>query len=341
MADNAKGDEVKQESPPILVETNEATIARMHRGATVVPDTPAILRIEGPGAVSCLQGLLTNDVDTPGPGSLVYGALLTPKGMIILDLWALRDAEGLTLVLPLDARTTALDLFRRTLPPRLATCTDRSEAWSAAWLLGGRTGEALATAGFGPAPTAGQAVIRTLDDTPLQVAGGTEPSWFRAVIVGPNEAVASAVRNLSAAGAIEGDGDDSHLARVLAGWPALGAEIGEKTLPQEVRFDEIGGVSYTKGCYTGQETVARVHFRGHPNRALRGLVWSGDGEWSGTAVRRGDKDVGQVTSVVVTNARRLGLAVIRREVEPDEAVAAGGLPAVVIALPFPPDPQSA
>ena len=65
-------------------------------------------------------------------------------------------------------------------------------------------------------------------------------------------------------------------ARILAGWPALGAEIDERTLPQEVRYDEIGGVSYTKGCYTGQETVARLHFRGHPNRELRGLWWRSD-----------------------------------------------------------------
>ena len=53
----------------------------------------------------------------------------------------------------------------------------------------------------------------------------------------------------------------------------LGHEIVEKTLVQEVRYDEIGGVSYTKGCYTGQETVARLHFRGHTNRELRGLRW--------------------------------------------------------------------
>ena len=81
---------------------------------------------------------------------------------------------------------------------------------------------------------------------------------------------------LVAAGARPGDEGDHHAARILAGWPALGAEIDERTLPQEVRYDEIGGVSYTKGCYTGQETVARLHFRGHPNRELRGLWWRSD-----------------------------------------------------------------
>src|SRR5207253_1404740 len=71
---------------------------------------------------------------------------------------------------------------------------------------------------------------------------------------------------LAAAGAVEADPAMLELARILAGWPRLGAEVDEKTIPQEVRFDEIGGVSYTKGCYTGQETVARLHFRGRAGR---------------------------------------------------------------------------
>src|SRR5204863_149594 len=71
---------------------------------------------------------------------------------------------------------------------------------------------------------------------------------------------------LAAAGAVEAEPAMLELARILAGWPRLGAEVDDKTIPQEVRFDEIGGVSYTKGCYTGQETVARLHFRGHANR---------------------------------------------------------------------------
>src|SRR3989449_4137855 len=116
----------------------------------------------------------------------------------------------------------------------------------------------------------------------------------------PPEAAALAVR-LVAAGAVEADPVALELARILAGWPRLGAEVDEKTIPQEVRYDEIGGVSYTKGCYTGQETVARLHFRGHTNRQLRGLLFDveppaapADG-WS--AVTHLDRDVGRVTSV--------------------------------------------
>ena len=128
---------------------------------------------------------------------------------------------------------------------------------------------------------------------------------------------------------------DLHAARILAGWPALGVEIDEKTLPQEVRYDEIGGVSYTKGCYTGQETVARIHFRGHTNRELRGLALAGAGRArraDGLARREGSRH-GALDAHAWTD-RTLGLALVRREVEPGSQVVAGGRGATVVTLPF-------
>src|SRR5262249_1488645 len=61
------------------------------------------------------------------------------------------------------------------------------------------------------------------------------------------------------------------IARIAAGRPAGGLDIDESTIPQEANFDDLEAISYTKGCYIGQEVVARVHFRGHVNRHLRGL----------------------------------------------------------------------
>jgi folate-binding protein YgfZ len=121
--------------------------------------------------------------------------------------------------------------------------------------------------------------------------------------------------------------------------------MDEKTIPQEVRFDEIGGVSYTKGCYTGQETVSRLHFRGHTNRQLRGLLFETDPPavpatgWS--AVMHDEHDVGRVTSIAwlpdgggSVLGRWIGLAMLRREVPVDAVVRAAGREARVIALPF-------
>src|SRR5256886_16277681 len=114
---------------------------------------------------------------------------------------------------------------------------------------------------------------------------------------------------------------------------------------QEVRYDELGGVSYTKGCYTGQETVSRLHFRGHTNRYLRGLLFDAeppatpaDG-WS--SVTHLDRDVGRVTSLawvpesgVAGGGRWIGLALIRRDVGSGVMVRAAGRDARVVDLPF-------
>ena len=113
----------------------------------------------------------------------------------------------------------------------------------------------------------------------------------------------------------------------------MGAEIDDRTLPQEVRYDEIGGVSYTKGCYVGQETVARLHFRGHANRHLRGLLWPSAAPLAAERIVAGDRDVGSVRSTLALDDRRM----VRREVDPGTEVLAGGQRAVVLALPFAPD----
>ena len=161
-----------------------------------------------------------------------------------------------------------------------------------------------------------------------------ESAPFVALAVGLAPAVESIVARLLAAGAVPGEEVDLHAARLLSGWPALGVEIDGRTLPQEVRYDEIGGVSYTKGCYTGQETVARVHFRGHTNRELRGLRWTDSEPLDGRLVLFGEKDVGSVRSTLTLEDRVLGLGLLRREVSPGETVTAGGRRARVVSLPF-------
>src|SRR5204862_4337505 len=146
----------------------------------------------------------------------------------------------------------------------------------------------------------------------------------------------TAIRNrLIGAGAHTASSEALELARILAGWPRLASEVDEKTIPQEVRFDEIGGVSYTKGCYTGQETVSRLHFRGHANRQLRGLLFEADPPaapatgWN--AVTHDEREVGRVTSIAwlpdgggSVLGRRIGLAMVRREVPSGAAVRAAG-----------------
>jgi tRNA-modifying protein YgfZ len=303
-------------------------------GSAVVVDHPAVFHVTGPGALTCLQGLFTNDLEHPGEGSLTYGAMLTPKGMIVVDAWVLRQGGAVTLIAPAAGRDPARDIFQKALPPRLAKAEDLTGAFAVAWVLGAHGLQTLVQAGIGAPESAGRVLQHDGAGGPLLVALAPDSAPFGALLSGSEAAVESVVRRLLIAGALRGEAGDLEAARILAGWPALGTEIDEKTLPQEVRYDQIGGVSYTKGCYIGQETVARIHFRGHTNRELRGLTWREPGAPAGRAVVAREKEVGTVRSTLTVDGRTVGLALVRREVEPGADVMAGGRDATVVALPF-------
>lgn len=318
--------------PDIVLD--RARFDRVRHGATAVTSEPAVFRIAGPGALGCLQGMLTNDLEKPGDDSLVYGAILTPKGMIVVDSWVIRQADALTVIIAAEGRDAALGIFQRTLPPRLARVTDLTGQSRVVWLLGGHGFQVLAKSGIRVPESAGRVVSVGGDLSPVAVALAPESAPFVGLMVGMAPAVDALAARLLASGAVAGDAGDLRAARLLGGWPTLGMEIDERTLPQEVRYDEIGGVSYTKGCYTGQETVARLHFRGHTNRELRGLRWAGTESLAGREVTVGEKEVGVVRSTLTLEDRRLGLGTIRREVAPGDVVLAGGAEARVVALPF-------
>ena len=124
-------------------------------------------------------------------------------------------------------------------------------------------------------------------------------------------------------------------ARIEAGIPRYGREFDGETMPAEAGLDERA-VSFSKGCYPGQEPVARLHYRGHPNRGVRGLWFAGDARPQAAAdVMLGEKRVGRVTSPVVSPTYgSIALAVLRREVPDGAQVDAGGVAGVVKALPF-------
>ncbi len=305
-----------------------ARLKALRTGKIVVAQRAAVFKIEGAGALQCLQGLLTNDLVAAGDGSFVYGALLTSKGMIVVDPLVEREGDRFTLVMEMAGRERAAELLGRVLPPRLARTTDLSDQWSVVWVLGSCGFERLGRASGAGHPGHGRAV-RVSED--LILAGAPAQGACAGILVGR----VATLDSLLELGAVErGAAADLAAARVLAGWPTLGREIDERTLPQEVRFDELGAVSYVKGCYTGQETVARVHFRGHVNRTLRGLRIEGAMPLEERALRLGDREVGTVRTVVRLEDHQLALALVRREVEEGTQLRSGDRPATVVALPF-------
>jgi folate-binding protein YgfZ len=317
-------------------------VERLRASAIVAPAEVGVLDLTGPGAVASFQGLLTSDIEQPGDGAFVYGALLTPKGMIVVDGWAARLGGGarVRFTVPAEGRERAATILQRSVPPRLARMADRSADSAVLRVAGAHAVAILGAAGLPAPPHAGHVVEATLEDVPLEVARASERAPFVFQITVATEHQAAVVARLVRGGAAVAEPAALELARILAGWPRLASEVDEKTIPQEVGYDEIGGVSYTKGCYTGQETVSRLHFRGHANRNLRGLLFETDSPappaegWS--AVTEDERDVGRVTSIAwVAGADRwIGLAVIRRDVPVGAVVRAAGREARVVTLPF-------
>lgn len=320
--------------PPVALDGTR--LARLQNGAVMVRLPASVVQVHGPGALPCLQGLLTNDLVQPGDGTMVYTALLTPKGMIVADMWVLRLLPERLLVIGDPASSTAtLGVFRRSMPARMAAVDDLSPRREALWLCGDRALPSLANAGFTLPDADNRVVAHGSGDAELLVARPHTGAPFRAVLVGGPEPLTEAATTLKQAGVTPGDADDLEAARILSGWPRLGAEILEKTLPQEVRYDDIQGVSYTKGCYLGQETVARLHFRGHTNRELRGLVWNDTPPLEDRTVRgKEGNEVGTIGSVLVLPNVTVGLAILRREIGPGDVVTTGGRQARVVSLPF-------
>ncbi len=295
----------------------------------------SVIDLRGPRAVECAQGITTNDVAGAGDGSFIYGAILTPKGMIISDLWSVRDNDTVSLIIPAPATESVSSVLRKSIPPRLARINDLSDETVVFRLVGPRALEVASSAGF-HIPDSGHTVWCVVDSSKCLVNRPTDPAPFALQLNVPVHDAAQVSKHLQQSGAEPGPDTALELARILAGWPRLGSEIGEKTLPQEVRFDDINGVSYTKGCYTGQETVARLHFRGHANRGLVGIAWDDQPELEVESIIQGDSEIGRVTSIVWLDPidKYIGMGMVRLTSDLSQPVVASNAEASLLELPF-------
>src|SRR6184192_4860847 len=168
-------------SPPTTVArlipgaVSPARLAALRTGAVLARAEAAVVTLTGPGAVTAAQGLLTNDVEQPGDGAFVYGALLTPKGMIVVDAWVARLGATVGFTVPGDGRDRAVAIFTRSVPPRLARLHDHGADVAIYRLVGPRAFAAATAAGL-EVPSAPGRVVQSAGD--VVTARGTEPAPF-------------------------------------------------------------------------------------------------------------------------------------------------------------------
>ena len=290
--------------------------------------------VRGGEAVEFLQGQVSNDVEALTPGTGCYATILTHKGKLRTDLRILRGkgvgarpaepgASAEDDFLWLDTEAIGHAVLRHMLVTyalgRDVQWEDLTEDHAILSLIGPGADDLAPEAppqdehSF----TDSGAGLWVRTDLGLDVLCGTgRADELRAEL-----------------GVEEVSGEAAECVRIESGRPRLGVDMDAETMPQEAGINERA-VDFEKGCYVGQETVARLHWRGKPNRHLRGLRLSEPVERR-TDILLGDKVVGRVSSTCVSpRYGPIALALVRREAAPGDTVRAGSADAEVVELPF-------
>ncbi|MCZ6477145.1 MAG: hypothetical protein O6851_02380, partial [Gemmatimonadetes bacterium] len=301
----------------------------------------SLIRIEGDRAEEMLHGLLTNRVMGMQAHRAVYTFILTPKGRLVAALRLLRLDGGYWLDLPALCQEAVLAHLRKYLPPIFATfeptdvrrigvvgplATSALDAWA---------GEPISLE------------LAALEARPLERGDGAKILIRREDVEGAGydvyvagDAVQSVLAALEEAIATVGGGvigrETWAVFRVEHGIPVWGTDFDQDNLAQELGQDERA-ISFDKGCYTGQEVVARIHFRGHVNRILRGFRLPRPAE-ARQPLYEGERERGVITSPAVSpRFGPIALGYARFEIPPGAwlSLEPGGQTEVqVVALPF-------
>ncbi|WP_419162579.1 YgfZ/GcvT domain-containing protein [Candidatus Palauibacter sp.] len=351
----------------------------------------SVVAVSGTAALRVVNGLVSNDVSQVERGGGTYSFLLDRRGRVIVDLRVLPvpgfegqagdygggEKDPTPSTVWLDAPSSGLAALASHLdkyvPPIFAKHQPTSVAvYSLIGPLSAETlgrWEAHSGVDFGRRPDE----LTPLEATTVRLRRGVALLVRREKVEGPGfdlyidraaAIAASEVRDelvavVADTGGVIAAASDWEILRVEAGLPRLGSELGPERLAQEAGQDSRA-ISFAKGCFTGQEVVARIHYRGHVNRHLRGLRWvsttsaapGSPGTTNGRADPKpavgstlhpvsdsaGRKPVGIVTSAVLSpRFGPIALAYIRRELEPGDTVVAAdapGAPFRVTTLPF-------
>ena len=318
--------------------------ARRHAAVLDRSDRGRIV-VSGADRASYLQGLLTNDIVALQAGQGCYAAYLTPQGRMIADLYVYELGDVILLTMDGAVKETVLAKLDQFIFGEDVQLGDVTAAFAQVGVIG---------------PEAASIVSRILPDVSagtlsalaehanLRTGWNGEPAIVTRVadtgVAGydlfVDRARAAALSSaLSEAGAVPLDEHTAEALRIETGVPRFHRDMDEETIPLEAGI-EPRAISFTKGCYVGQEVIIRVLHRGHGRvaRKLVGLLVSGDQPpAAGAVVRSGEREIGQVTSSAWSPAlqKPIALGYVHRDfVTPGTAVAVDGAAGEVTALPF-------
>ena len=287
-------------------------------GAAVVDlSHRTILLLTGKRAAEMLGAILTNDVPEDDARG-VYAALLNPKGRIQTDLRVLKTDQGVLIDTEPEGAAAAREILGRYAPFSRVTLEDLTP-WAILGLYGPRAKELLGNPELAEHETA----EITLGDITVLAAGVAVPV-VGYDLIGPADAIETARWHLVDRGATPAGLNAYETARIEAGIPRFGSDITPENFPAEAGILQRA-VSFEKGCYPGQETVARMHYRGHPNKRLRRLAVEGPLPEPGTPITQNEKQVGYLTSIasLPVDGETLALGYLSRNADPGETLHAG------------------
>jgi folate-binding protein YgfZ len=277
------------------------------------------LALTGAEAKDFLHGQVTNDIVGLKAGKGCYAAFLTHKGKMLGDMRVFDLGDELLLDCERVVLQELFNMIRRFKLGRDAELHKRTLEMALLSVIGP---EAPALTGPDEHDNArselgGKTVVAVKTDVGTDIFCWAED----------REAVRAALPF------DDMDEEAAEVVRVETGRPRYGVDLDETVIPQEAGLNERA-VSFTKGCYVGQETVARLYYRGKPNRRLLGVKLDEPAP-TGTELRLGEKIVGKLGSVVVSpDHGPIALALVRREANPGDTVQADGASALIVEIPF-------
>jgi folate-binding protein YgfZ len=272
--------------------------------------------VSGKDRASYLQGLLTNDIQALTPGTGCYAAWLTPQGRMLTDVHVFESGDMILLDVPaseLSATLQRLDQFIFSEDVQLA---DLSGTLTSVWIHGPDAAALLDQTLGGVSELASWPEYHNARATFDRVSSENDPRPHFPVVVGrvsqlgvPGFVVyidpsgkADLERALVERGAVVAGPSDIDAARIEAGYPVFGVDMTDDTIPLEAGIEERA-ISFSKGCYVGQEVIIRVLHRGHGRVARKLVALRLDAETvKGAAIHAADREVGTVTSTALSPA---------------------------------------